>query len=35
MWVDNGTDNLMVKGRARYSFGERDPRAIYGSTPTS
>lgn len=35
MWVDNSTDNLMVKGRARYSFGERDPRAIFGSTPTS
>ena len=35
MWVDNITDNLLVKGRERYSFGERDPRAIYGSTPTS
>jgi hypothetical protein len=35
MWVDNVTDNLLVKGRERYSFGERDPRAIYGSTPTS
>ena len=35
MWVDNITDNLLVKGRERYSFGERDPRAVYGCTPTS
>lgn len=35
MWVDNITDNLLVKGYERYSFGYNDPRAIYGSFPTS
>ncbi len=35
MWVDNVTDNLLVKGRERYSFGFNDPRSIYGSFPTS
>lgn len=35
MWVDNITDNLLVKGYERYSFGFNDPRAIYGSFPTS
>ena len=35
MWVDNSTDNLMVKGRERYSFGYRDPRGAYASYPTS
>ena len=34
-WVDNVTDNVMFKGRERYTFSYRDPRAIYGSTPTS
>lgn len=35
MWVDNVTDNLLVKGYERYVFGYNDPRAIYGSFPTS
>lgn len=35
MWVDNVTDNIMVKGRERYTFNYRDPRALWGSTPTS
>lgn len=35
MWVDQITDNLIVKGRERYSFGYRDFRAAYGSFPTS
>jgi len=35
MWVDNVTDNIMVKGRERYTFAHRDPRAIWGSFPTS
>ena len=35
MQVDFITDNLLVKGYERYSFGYNDPRAIYGSTPTS
>lgn len=34
-WVDNVTDNLLFKGRERYTFSYNDPRAIYGSTPTS
>lgn len=35
MWVDNSTDNLLVKGRERYSFGYREPRGAYASFPTS
>ena len=35
MQVDFVTDNLLVKGYARYSFGYYNPRALYGSTPTS
>lgn len=35
MQVDFTTDNLLVKGYERYSFGHKDPRAIYGSFPTS
>jgi len=35
MQVDFVTDNLLVKGYERYSFGYNDPRAIYGSFPTS
>lgn len=35
MWVDNITDNLLVKGYERYIFGFNDPRALYGQTPTS
>lgn len=34
-WVDNVTDNIMTKARERYVFQYRDPRALYGSTPTS
>jgi|SRR5882757_68544 len=35
MQVDFTTDNLLVKGYARYSFGYYNPRAIYGIFPTS
>ena len=35
MQVDFTTDNLLVKGWERYSFSYNDPRALYGSTPTS
>lgn len=35
MWVDNVTDNLLVKAYERYSAGYNDPRCIYGSFPTS
>ena len=35
MWVDNITDNLLVKAYERYSFGYNDPRAIWGEFPTS
>lgn len=35
MWVDNVTDNILTKGRERYIFQYRDPRAIYGSAPTA
>ncbi len=35
MQVDFATDNLMVKGYERYSFAGYNPRAIYGSFPTS
>jgi hypothetical protein len=35
MQVDFITDNLLVKGYERYSFGYYNWRAIYGSTPTS
>jgi hypothetical protein len=35
MQVDFITDNLLVKGYERYSFGYNDPRAVYGSFPTS
>jgi len=35
MQVDFATDNLLVKGYERYSFGYSNPRAIYGSFPTS
>ncbi|MDE2096488.1 MAG: hypothetical protein KGL39_04520 [Patescibacteria group bacterium] len=35
MQVDFITDNLLVKGYERYSFGYEDFRAIYGSFPTS
>jgi hypothetical protein len=35
MWVDNVTDNLLVKGYERYTFAYNDPRCIYCSFPTS
>ena len=35
MQVDFVTDNLLVKGYERYSFGYFNFRAIYGSFPTS
>ena len=35
MWVDNVTDNLLVKAYERYSFGYNDPRAAWGEFPTS
>jgi hypothetical protein len=35
MQVEFSTDNLLVKGYARYSFSYNDPRAIYGSFPSA
>jgi hypothetical protein len=35
MQVDFTTDNLLVKGYERYSFGYYDWRSIWGSTPTN
>ncbi len=35
MWVDDVTDNIMTKGRERYTFSYRDPRSLWGSFPTS
>ena len=35
MQVDFVTDNLLVKGYERYSFGYYNWRAIYGNFPTS
>ena len=35
MQVDFTTDNLMVKGWERYSFQYNDPRALFGTLPTS
>ena len=35
MQVDFTTQNLLVAATERYSFGYYNPRAIYGSTPTS
>lgn len=35
MWVDENTENVLVKGRKRFSFNYNDPRAIYGSLPTA
>ena len=34
MQVDFVTDNLLVKGYSRYSFGYSNPRAIWGSFPS-
>lgn len=35
MWVDNVTDNLLVKAYERYSFGINDPRSAWGEFPTN
>ena len=35
MWVDNITDNLLVKAYERYSFGINDPRSAWGEFPSS
>lgn len=35
MQTEFSTDNLLVKGYERYSFAHNNPRAIYGSFPTS
>lgn len=35
MWVDDVTDNLLVKAYERYSFGYDDWRAIWGTYPSS
>ena len=35
MWVDNITDNLLVKAYERYSFGVNDPRCGWGEYPSS
>lgn len=35
MQVDFTTDNLMVKAFERFSFNYNDPRAVYGTLPTS
>jgi hypothetical protein len=35
MWVDNVTDNLLVKAYERYSQGYNDPRCIWGSFPSA
>jgi hypothetical protein len=35
MQVDFTTDNLLVKAYERYSFNYIDPRAAYGTFPTS
>lgn len=35
MWVDDYTDNLMVKGYERYGFFYNDPRTLYCNTPLS
>lgn len=35
MWVDDVTDNLLVKGYEYYGFFYHNPRCVYGSLPTS
>lgn len=35
MQADFSTDNILVKGRKRFSFNYYDPRWIFGSLPTS
>lgn len=35
MWVDNNTDNVLIKGYERYIGTYNDPRCMYISSPTS
>lgn len=35
MQVEFSTDNLLVKGYSRYSYSYYNPRAVYGTFPTS
>lgn len=35
MWVDDITDNLLVKGYQRGGFFANDPRAVWGAFPSS
>lgn len=35
MWVDNTTDNILIKGYERYIPTYNDPRCIWASTPSS
>lgn len=35
MWVDEATDNLMVKAYERAGFAYTDPRAVYGQIATA
>ena len=35
MQVDFTTDNLLVKAFERFSFNYNDPRALFGTAPTS
>jgi len=35
MWVDDNTDNVLIKGYERYIPTYNDPRCVYGSTPSS
>ena len=35
MWVDDITDNLLVKGYQRYSFGYDNWRGLWGTFPTA
>lgn len=35
MWVDNNTDNVLIKGYERYIPTYNDPRCLYISTPSA
>ena len=35
MWVDNNTDNILIKGYERYIPTYNDPRCLWASTPSS
>ena len=35
MWVDDNTDNVLIKGYERYIPTYNDPRCVYGSTPSA